>query len=389
MSPLSNSYRTEEQLREMEPTYPLHAFVCERCFLVQLEAFETPEAIFGDYAYFSSYADSWLEHSAHYATLAIAREGLTGASFVVELASNDGYLLQYFQRAGVPVLGVEPAANVARVALDKGIPTDVAFFGMETARRLRSEHRLADLIVANNVLAHVPDIHDFVGGMSVLLAPGGVVTIEFPHLARQIEETQFDTIYHEHFSYLSLLALEPLVARHGLRVVRVEELPTHGGSLRVSLAHADDPRVDDPSVARVRAFERTCGLHDLATYDRFARAVAACKSAALRFFLDAAAQGKTVAGYGAPAKGNTFLNYCGIGRDLLPYTVDRNPHKQQHYLPGLQIPIDAPEVLLERRPDYVLILPWNIKDEVMKQMAAIRDYGGKFVVAIPTIAVLA
>lgn len=388
MSPLANSYRSEDQLREMEPTYPLHAFVCERCFLVQLEAFETPEAIFGDYAYFSSYADSWLAHSEKYAALALARERLSPTSFVVEVASNDGYLLQYFQRFGVPVLGVEPAANVARVAREKGVPTDVAFFGVATAQRLLASHKPADLIVANNVLAHVPDIHDFVGGMSVLLSPRGIVTIEFPHLARQIEQTQFDTIYHEHFSYLSLLAIEPLVATHGLRVVRVEELPTHGGSLRVSLARADDPRLDDPSVEAIRAYERICGLHDLATYDRFAQAVARCKAAALRFLIDLAAEGKTIAGYGAPAKGNTFLNYCGVGRDLLPYTVDRNVHKQHHYLPGLQIPIEAPEVLLERKPDYVLILPWNIKDEVMEQMSAIAAYGGKFVIAVPTVTVL-
>jgi len=388
MSPLSNSYRSEAQLREMEPTYPLHAFVCERCFLVQLEAFETPEAIFGDYAYFSSYADTWLVHAKRYVELAVERECLDASSFVVELASNDGYLLQYFLAAGIPVLGVEPAANVASVAVAKGVPTDVAFFGVETAKRLRAAHRLADLIVANNVLAHVPDLHDFVGGMAVLLAPRGVATIEFPHLARQIQDVQFDTIYHEHFSYLSLLALEPVVARHGLRVARVEELATHGGSLRVSLVHSGDPRPDDPSVAAMRTFEQARGLHDLATYDAFARAVARCKSAAVRFLLDCADAGKTVAGYGAPAKGNTFLNYCGIGRDLLPYTVDRNVHKQGQYLPGLQIPIEAPEVLLERRPDYVLILPWNLKDEVVEQMSAIRAYGGRFAIAIPTLTIL-
>lgn len=388
MSPLSNSYRTAAQQREMEPTYPLHAFVCEKCFLVQLEAFETPESIFGDYAYFSSYADSWLAHSERYAGLAIEREGLRADSLVVELASNDGYLLQYFARAGIPVLGVEPAANVARVAVDKGIPTDVAFFGVQTARRLLEEHRPADLIVANNVLAHVPDIHDFIAGMAVLLGPRGTVTIEFPHLVRLIEETQFDTIYHEHFSYLSVLALEPIVVKHDLRVVRVEELPTHGGSLRVSLARADDPRPDDPSVDAMRLAERAAGLSDLATYDRFARAVAACKATALRFFLGLAEEGRTIAGYGAPAKGNTFLNYCGIGRDLLPYTVDRNVHKQGHFLPGLQIPIEAPEVLLQRKPDYVLILPWNLKNEVMEQMSAIRAYGGRFVIAIPAMTVL-
>jgi 2-polyprenyl-3-methyl-5-hydroxy-6-metoxy-1,4-benzoquinol methylase len=387
-SPLANSFIPADRARRMEPTFPLTAWVCGECRLVQLEAFETPEHIFSDYAYFSSFSDSWLRHAERYAAAMAARFGLGEASTAVEIASNDGYLLQFMQRHGCRVLGVEPAENVARAAVAKGVPTEVLFFGAETARQLAEAGWRADLMTANNVLAHVPALHDFVAGFAVLLRPDGVATFEFPHLMRQIAETQFDTIYHEHFSYLSLHVVRRVFARHGLRVFDVEELPTHGGSLRVFACHEEAAHRETPEVARVLGAEEAAGLEGTDAYRAFARQIVAVKAGLLRFLLDAQAAGQTVAGYGAPAKGNTLLNYCGVGRDLVAFTVDRNPAKQGTLLPGSRIPVHAPEALFEAKPDWVLILPWNIRDEIMQQLAPVRDWGGKFVVPIPHLAVL-
>ena len=382
MSPLSNAYLTREQLARMERFYPLAAYVCARCFLVQLPEYESPEAIFGDYAYFSSYSESWLAHAKAYCEAMRARLGLDERSLVIEIASNDGYLLQYFADAGVPVLGIEPAANVAAVAREKGIETRVEFFGVETARALP---RKADLLLGNNVLAHVPDLNDFVAGMKIALGDGGTITMEFPHLLRLIEGNQFDTIYHEHFSYFSLLTVRQVFAKHGLAIVDVEELPTHGGSLRIYARHEGDvhERVD-----ALEARERAFGLDRLEAYARFNEQVRATKRALLDFLVRAKNEGKSVVGYGAPAKGNTLLNYCGIREDFVDYTVDRSPHKQGLFLPGTHIPIFGPERIAETKPDYVLILPWNLRDEITQQMAHVREWGGKFVVPIPRVEVL-
>jgi SAM-dependent methyltransferase len=383
MSPLANSYLTKEQTNQMEPFYPLRAFVCGSCLLVQLEEFETPEQIFSDYAYFSSYSSSWLDHSRRYVERMVEQFDIDERSQVVELASNDGYLLQYFVERNVPVLGVEPAANVAQAARDKGIPTVVKFFGRDTARGLRGDSA-ADLIIANNVLAHVPDLNDFVGGMKVLLGSGGVITVEFPHLLRLIEEHQFDTIYHEHFSYFSFLTARRVFAHHGLRLFDVDELPTHGGSLRIYACHDDDPDKPEgePAIELARR-EHDAGLEDLATYQAYARTVKGDKREILSFLIDLKRNGDTIAGYGAPAKGNTLLNFCGVGTDFIDYTVDLNPHKQDHYLPGSHIPILSPESLRETRPDVVLILPWNLRDEIMQQHGYIRNWGGRFAARAP------
>lgn len=372
----------------MERFYPLHAFVCERCCLVQLAEFEAPEAIFADYLYFSSFSASWLRHAETYATKITERLGLGAGSFVVEVASNDGYLLQYFQQRGVAVLGVEPAANVAAVARAKGIPSEVAFFGAETARRLRDAGHSPDLTVANNVLAHVPDLHDFVEGFRILLAPGGVATFEFPHLLRLMQQNQFDTIYHEHFSYLAFAVVESLFAQHGLVVFDVEELPTHGGSLRIFARHAANTALTiGPAVAGVRDAERGFGLDRMEPYSAFAERVVDTKCALLEFLLAARRNGKSVAAYGAPAKGNTLLNYCGVGPELVAFTVDRSPHKQGHLLPGTRIPVREPDAIAAAKPDYLLILPWNLRDEIAAQMAFIRDWSGRFVVPVPTVEV--
>ncbi len=387
MSPLSNAFVAPERAGAMEPFYPLHARVCDACHLVQLEAFETPEQIFGDYLYFSSYAESWLRHAEAYAAEMVARFGLGAASQVVEVASNDGYLLQYFAAHGVPVLGVEPAANVAAVARDKGIPTEVAFFGVATAQRLKAAGVAPQLMAANNVLAHVPELNDFVAGFAVLLAPGGVLTVEFPHLLRLMRERQFDTIYHEHFSYFSLLTVQRIFAAHGLRVFDVQQLPTHGGSLRVFVTQGDAPHAETPAVPALLAEERAAGLEGRAAYAAFAEQVVDTKAALMAFCVEARRAGKTILGYGAPAKGNTLLNYCGIGPEFIGFTVDRSPHKQGLLLPGTRIPIRAPEALLAARPDYVLILPWNLRDEIATQMAAVREWGGRFVVPIPSVQV--
>ncbi len=382
MSPLANSYIAPEQEQAMEPFYPLRALVCERCLLVQLKEFETPEAIFGDYAYFSSYSTSWLEHARRYVEAMVPRFGLDTSSHVVELASNDGYLLQYFAERGIPVLGVEPAANVAEVAVGRGIPTRVEFFGERTARALAEEGR-ADLLLGNNVLAHVPDLNDFVGGMRILLAEGGQLTMEFPHLVRLVQDNQWDTIYHEHFSYFTFTTVSAVFAAHGLRLFDVEELPTHGGSLRIYGCHADDPRPDEPRAARLLERERRDGYASLDLYTGYARRVAEDKRQILSFLIDLKREGRTIAGYGAPAKGNTLLNYCGVGTDFLEYTCDLNPHKQGHLLPGSHIPIRSPDALREDRPDVVLILPWNIRDEITEQLAFVAEWGGRFAARAP------
>ena len=389
MSPLCESFLAAEQLDRMEPFYPLHVRVCDRCWLVQLEAYVGGEEIFTDYAYFSSYSTSWLAHAERYTDAMITRFGLGAKSFVVELASNDGYLLQYFVARKVPCLGIEPAANVAQVAEEKGVPTLVKFFGVETARELVRQGRRADLLLGNNVLAQVPALNDFVGGMKVLLAPTGVITIEFPHLLKLVAENQFDTIYHEHYSYFSFITAEKIFAAHGLTLFDVEELPTHGGSLRIYGRHQED--TSKPVGARVeelRARERRAGVDTVAYYRSFAAQVEETKRALLDFLIDAKRQGKRVVGYGAPGKGNTLLNYCGVGRDFLDFTVDRNPHKHGKYLPGTHIPILEPQAIAEARPDYILILPWNLKDEIATQLAYVREWGGRCVVPIPTTQIL-
>jgi SAM-dependent methyltransferase len=389
MSPLCESYVSVEQLNYMEPFYPLHVYVCDKCFLVQLLEYVNPAHIFSDYAYFSSYSDSWLQHARAYTEMAIARFGLHSTSQVIEIASNDGYLLQYFLERGIPVLGVEPAANVAGVARAKKIPSVTKFFGEQTARELKADGKQADLLLGNNVLAHVPDINDFVKGMKILLKPNGVITMEFPHLMRLMEENQFDTIYHEHFSYLSFLTVEKIFAQHGLRLFDVEEIPTHGGSLRIFASHEEyNLKPICHNVGRLRACEEHAGFKSLERYFCFTEQVKETKRKLLDFLIRAKGEGRSIAGYGAPGKGNTLLNYCGIRTDFLDYVVDRSPYKQGKFLPGTHIPIHAPEKVRETRPDYLLILPWNLKKEVMDQNAYIREWGGQFVVPIPEVAVL-
>jgi SAM-dependent methyltransferase len=389
VSPLANSYLPPERINAMEPFYPLRTLVCENCFLVQLEEFESPDAIFSDYLYFSSFSTSWLEHARNYVEMAVERFGLDESSHVVELASNDGYLLQYFHERRIPVLGIEPAANVAKVALQKGIPTLVEFFGVEAARSLATESQ-ADLLLGNNVLAHVPDLNDFVAGMKVVLKPDGVLTMEFPHLMRLFEDNQFDTIYHEHFSYFSFLTVSRVFAEHGLVLFDVEELPTHGGSLRIFGRHAEDET--KPLTDRARELlerETNAGYLTLEPYLRFEEQVRAAKRDLLEFLIGLKREGKTIVGYGAPAKGNTLLNYCRIGTDFLEYTVDKSPHKQGHYLPGTHVPILAPEAIAETRPDVVFILPWNLKDEIMGELSFISEWGGQFAVRAPQVELVA
>jgi SAM-dependent methyltransferase len=386
MSPLCESYVTREQLNQMEPFYPLHAYVCEACFLVQLDEYVSPEAIFSEYAYFSSYADSWVQHMKRYADMIVERLGLGPNSFVVEIASNDGYLLQHFVAKGVPVLGIEPAANVAKVAVGKGVPTLVEFFGEKLARQLAGNGKQADLVAGANVLAQVPDVNDFVEGIKILLKPRGVLTIEFPHLMRLIEENQFDTIYHEHFSYFSFLTVERIFAAHGITLFDVEEIPTHGGSLRVYGCHVDAYPVGT-RVKELRTREERSGFNGLDRYSTFTEQVKETKRKLLEFLIRAKREGKSIAGYGAPGKGNTLLNYCGIRTDFIDYTVDRSSYKQGKFLPGTHIPIYSPEKIDETKPDYVLILPWNFKDEIMAQMSHIRRWGGRFVTPIPEVKV--
>lgn len=389
MSPLANSYVEADRLSQMEPFYALHVRVCGYCFLVQLEPAATPEHIFSDYAYFSSYSDSWLDHARAYVDAVTKRFALDRTSSVVEIASNDGYLLQYFAARGIPVLGIEPARNCAEAALQRGIPTKVLFFGEDTARELVEENRQADLIVGNNVLAHVPDLNGFVSGLKILLAPTGVITLEFPHLMRLMEENQFDTIYHEHFSYFSLITIRRLFACHGLAVFDVDELPTHGGSLRIYACHRED--TSKPAGERVGDLlsrEERAGFTKLDHYLSFGEQVKETKRKFLNFLITAKNSRKSIAGYGAPAKGNTLLNYCGVGTEFIDYTVDRSPHKHGRFLPGTHIPIHHPDRIRETRPDYVLILPWNLRDEITEQMSCIREWGGRFVVPIPEVRVL-
>jgi SAM-dependent methyltransferase len=388
MSPLCESFLAPAELDAMEPYFPLHVLVCGGCFLVQLREYVNPEAIFREYAYFSSYSTSWVAHAKSYCEMITPRLGLSPDSLAVELASNDGYLLQHFLPLGVPVLGIEPAANVARVAIDKGIPTRVDFFGVELAEGLVAEGKRADLIVGNNVLAQVPDLNDFVAGMARLLKPEGVITLEFPHLERLIAENQFDTIYHEHFSYFSLITIERLAARHQLKLIDVEELPTHGGSLRVYLADAASTRPIATSVPALLARERRLGFEDVATHATFGEQVKRTKRRLLSFLIQAKDAGKIICGYGAPGKGNTLLNYCGIGPDFLEFTVDRNPYKQGRFTPGMHIPIHEVEAIDALKPDYILVLPWNLKDEIIQQMRHVAAWGGKFILPVPELAVI-
>jgi SAM-dependent methyltransferase len=388
MSPLCESILAADQIDQMEPYFPLHVLVCDSCFLVQLREYVKPESIFSEYDYFSSYSISWVEHARQYCEIIQARLNLGPNSQVFEIASNDGYLLQHFVRLGIPVTGIEPASNVAAVAREKNITTIVDFFGVELARRFISEGKRADLIIGNNVLAQVPDLNDFVGGMAALLGSDGVITLEFPHLERLVDENQFDTIYHEHFSYFSFVTIDRLAKRHSLKVFDVEHLTTHGGSLRVYLCHSGGPYIRSPSVEALLAHERHRGFEDIKTYSRFSAQVHQTKRRLLSFLIKLKDDGAKLSGYGAPGKGNTLLNYCGIGTDFLDFTVDRNPYKHGLYTPGMHIPIYPVSAIDKARPDYLLILPWNLKKEIVEQMRYVSDWGCKFIVPIPSVEVI-
>lgn len=389
LSPLCETFVEASQLNHPETFYPLHAVICEQCLLVQLDEYVTPDEIYTEYAYFSSYSDSWLEHAKNYTEMVSERFGIGPGQKVMEIASNDGYLLRNFVAAGVPVLGIEPAANVAAVAIENGIPTEVKFFGVQTAQDIRDRHGQPDLLLGNNVLAHVPDLNDFVAGMKILLKDDGVITMEFPHLMRLMDGNQYDTIYHEHFSYFSFSTVTKVFEAHGLTVFDVEELKSHGGSLRVYVRHAeDDTKPVGTSVTRLKAVEEKRGFLELATYSRFAEQVRETKRDLLDFLITARRDGKSIAGYGAPGKGNTLLNYCGIREDFLDYTVDRSTYKHGKYTPGTRIPIFPPDRIRETRPDYLLVLPWNLLDEIVEQTAYIREWGGKWVAPIPRVHVI-
>ena len=388
MSPLCESYLTADQLDRMEPYFPLHVLVCDRCFLVQLQEYVKPEHIFNEYAYFSSYSTSWVEHARRYCEMMKARFDLGSKSQVFEIASNDGYLLQHFLPLGVPVIGIEPAANVAEAARRKNIPTIVEFFGLKLAQQLVSEGKRADLIIGNNVLAQVSDLNDFTAGMVHLLAPNGVITLEFPHLERLIDENQFDTIYHEHFSYFSLITIERLAGKHGLKIFDVEHLPTHGGSLRVYFCHSNAAHAISPVVTALLVHERKIGFEDIRSYARFSARVHRTKRQLLSFLIQCKENGRKLCGYGAPGKGNTLLNYCGIGTDFLDFTVDRNPYKHGRYTPGMHIPVRPISAIDETQPDYLLILPWNLKNEIVAQMRHVGAWGCKMVVPIPSVEVI-
>lgn len=388
MSPLCESFLPASEIDKMEPYFPLHALVCEQCFLVQLREYVQPDHIFSEYAYFSSYSDSWVEHARRYCEMVAGRFALGATSEVFEIASNDGYLLQHFLPFGISVLGIEPAANVAEVARGKNVPTLVEFFGSALARRLVSEGRRADLITGNNVLAQVPDLNDFTAGMALLLAPDGVITLEFPHLERLMVENQFDTIYHEHFSYFSLLTIDWLARRHGLRIFDVEQLATHGGSLRVYLCRDQSQHRTSSRVDELLAHEREIGFESIGSYTQFAENVHRTKRQLLSFLIECKEKGAKICGYGAPGKGNTLLNYCGIGTDFLEFTVDRNPYKHGRYTPGMHIPIYPVSAIDEFQPDFLLILPWNLKKEIVKQMRHVGSWGCKMVVPIPNVEVI-
>jgi SAM-dependent methyltransferase len=389
MSPMANSYVKPDGRNRMEPFFPLHAYLCEKCFLVQLEEFETPASIFTEYAYFSSFSESWLEHAKRTANTMVDRFQFGSDSQVVEIASNDGYLLQFYQQRNVRVMGIEPAANVAETARQKGIPTLAKFFGVETATEVKASGIAPDLLIAVNVMPHVPNLNDFVGGLKILLKPGGVLSTEFQYFVPLVVDTKFDTIYHEHFSYLSFFTTEQVLRHHGLQPFDVEELPTHGGSIRILSKHMDDTsKPVSERVEQLRNRELAMGVNTLRFYEDFPERVKEVKRALLEFLIGLKRKGMSVAAYGAPAKGNTLLNYCGIGTDFIDYTVDLNPAKQNHYLPGTHIPIYSPERLKQTKPDYLLILPWNLKDEIAQQTSFIRSWGGKHVVPIPTVKVL-
>ncbi len=385
-SPLSNSFLKEEMLNQSEKFYPLCVYVCEKCLLVQLPEFENPQNIFGDYAYFSSYSDSWLKHSKDYVNMIIKRFNFKKNSRVVEIASNDGYLLQYFKEKNIPILGIEPAENVAKVAVQKGIPTLIKFFGTDTAKELVRQEKSADLIIGNNVLAHVPNLNDFVEGLKIFLKPEGIITMEFPHLLNLIKYVQFDTIYHEHFSYYSLLIVEKVFSSHGLTIFDVEELSTHGGSLLIYVKHSENNSIPiSKNIQELLKKEKDFGLENILTYKSFMTKVEIIKKNLKEFFISSKNDGKKIVCYGAAAKGNTLLNYCGIGLDLIDYVVDRNPHKQELFLPGTHLPIKSPEEVKKTKPDFLVILPWNLKKEIMEQMSFIREWEGKFVVPIPEV----
>lgn len=388
MSPPCESFITADRLDRMEPYYPLYALVCDHCYLVQLKEYFSPAEIFTEYAYFSSFATSWVSHAKTYCDEITERLGLNENSFVVEIASNDGYLLQHFLPKGIPILGIEPAANVAETAIAKGVPTRVDLFGSTLAAELVGAGRKADLLIGNNVLAQVPDLNDFVRGLQLLLKPEGVITLEFPHLANLIEQNQFDTIYHEHFSYFSLLTIRFMAHRHHLKVIDVEELPTHGGSLRVYLAHNSSKRKAGPRVAALLKREESFGLNEISTYEQFAEKTRRTKRDLLSFLIAAKNAGKRICGYGAPGKGNTLLNYCGIGTDFLDFTVDRNPYKHGRFTPGMHIPIYDVSAIDKYRPDYILILPWNFKDEIIRQMQHVVEWGAKFIIPIPHVTLI-
>lgn len=386
MSPLCESFVPADKVNHMEPFYPLHVWVCDRCWLVQLQEYVSPAEIFSEYAYFSSYSESWLAHARKYVDMIVARLGLGTDHHVVEIASNDGYLLQNFVQRGIPATGIEPAANVAKAAEEKGVTSVVRFFGCDCATDLSAEGKQADLIIGNNVLAHVPDLNDFVGGLKILLKPAGVITMEFPHLERLMEGNQFDTIYHEHFSYLSILAVQKIFDHHGLRLFDVEELKSHGGSLRIFATHKDDTtHAATGAVEALLQRELAAGFDSLPAYARFGEQVIKTKHDMLEVLIRLRREGKKVVGYGAPGKGNTLLNYCGIRTDFLEYTVDRNPYKHGRFCPGTHIPIHPVEKIAETKPDYLFVLPWNLKTEIMEQMAYIREWGGQFIVPIPTV----
>lgn len=390
MTPLCQKHVTPENLNSMEKFFPLQAFVCHECWLVQLVDYEVPEAIFSeDYAYYSSYSESWLRHAKQYTDMATDRFKLGPKSLVGEIASNDGYLLQYFHEKQIPVLGIEPAGKAADVAIKKGLRTEKRFFGQETATKLVDKYGKADLLLGNNVLAHVPDINDFVAGMKIFLKNDGVITMEFPHLQQLIEQNQFDTIYHEHFSYLSLTAVHRIFAEHGLELFDVEELPTHGGSLRIFAKHdVDGSKQISTAVSNILKRESDLGFKSAEYYKSFNETVKETKRNLLEFLINKKREGKAIVGYGAPGKGNTLLNYCGIKTDFIDYTVDRSPHKQGNYLPGSHIPIFSPDKIAETKPDYILILPWNLKDEIMTQLQYVRDWGCQFVIPIPSVEIV-
>lgn len=389
LSPLSNSYVDSKDLQKGQMMYPLHAYVCAQCFLVQLEEFASPSAIFSEYAYFSSFSESWLLHVKKYTEDMLTRFSLNQKSLVIEIASNDGYLLQYFKKQFVPVLGIEPAANVAEYAVKKGIPTVTEFFGVQLAEKLRAQGKMADFLLGNNVLAHVPNINDFIAGMKILLNPDGIITMEFPHLLNLIQNNQFDTIYHEHFSYLSLYTAEKIFQAHGMRIFDVQEWQTHGGSLRIFACHQScSIYPTEEAVEKLLKREKEAGIDDLRMYEGFSRQVQTLKYDLLHLLIQLKRGGTQIAAYGAPAKGNTLLNYCGIGKEFISYTVDRNPHKQKKFLPGTLIPIFAPEELAKTKPEYIIILPWNLKEEIMSQLSYSREWGAKFILPIPKVEVI-